>query len=1432
MRHRMIGVPVATFLLAVFLAAVFATNSKTAGFSHPAGGVFKYVSQEGEPQNPARKGAGPASSAPAIDSLISGSLSLNVPRRNHTATVLQDGRTLIIGGDNYNGVVSESEMLTSDLQTLAVVARLHIPRAKHTATLLADGKVLVAGGADQAGALNSTEVFDPQTNTFSPGPRLQRSRAGHSATLLEDGKVLFAGGQEDGTAELFDPIANRSSLVKSKMIALHKGHGAIRLRDGNVLLAGGEAGGGHYTDSAEVFDASTASFSATVKPLVIERARPTLRVMPDGKVLVIGGDNDGTMEVYDPATRRFGAAAHLVPTADIFSPAEMVTSPTRGGFVDSISYRDETVNRVTTQSIKYTVETFKKGLGRKRYAAAEIPGSNHAVLIGGVRDDRQLDGSLLLLKSSSATISSNKVEYLPGDAPVITGGGWEPFERITIVRQEARLGHKRRTLEVVANEHGDFTCTDLTAGDYQVWVTYTLTARGETSRRIAQTTYIDAPPPGKELETMGKTSIKFPITARDGSVETNRALFKWKTNSPLIEREDLNYLIGPCLGPNPCPQPCAIPNGSAFNINPNFSAVINQPCLGLPPELCGANDVRFKDICMAMSGSVEADFCVLFDFTTDPPTPCFWATARIQEDFKGAGTLLFDLKSGFDFTLLNIPIPVVSINGSLPGSPIELAGGLTVRAKISANVTTQTTLEVPFDFSEGNEFSFDTRNSPIGTQRVTTDAVADGDVKVTKPGTANAKFSLGPNLGLKFAAGITILDFGLGVLGFVEPALISPTDTETCKGGNVDLRAGLDLDLKAKILTFDANNDTSLLDLRVPGFPKSYSTLDTEPPTIVGSSVFSSTAPGQCSAIVNDYHIQVSDTCSGIDNASLVVDPPAGSTFPKGTTTVNVTVKDNAGNPATGSVTVIVLDQEAPTITACPGSITKGTDPGQCAAAVNFTLPTATDNCDGGLTPICSPASGSAFPKGATTVTCKATDSSGNASSSCSFTITVNDGEKPVISGSGNITQGTNPNQCSAIVKFSTTVTDNCDSNLVPTCTPPSGTAFVKGTTTVNCSASDTSGNQATALSFTVTVNDTQQPSITCPQNISRSTDPNACTAVAAWDPPAGSDNCPGVGEPTCSPASGSTFQKGTTTVTCTVKDAANNSNSCSFTVTVNDTQPPTITSPANQVRNNDLNQCGAALSYPAPQTSDNCAVQSIACSPASGSFFPVGATTVNCLVKDTSNNQAAGSFSVTVNDAQAPAIACVPNVTGRTPRPGDVGSVVNYSLPAATDNCGVASVICTPASGAAFPLGVTTVACAAADRAGNQSTCSFTVTVFDICLQDDTYPSAVLFVNSATGDYRYCYNGTAYTGRGVIQRKASIFTLADTSTTVRVLARVDAIMNQGTASLQVPAGTTRSTISDRDIRDNSCQCGTYRVEAAPPPMSGWRRSTPYCPHR
>ncbi len=174
--------------------------------------------------------------------------------------------------------------------------------------------------------------------------------------------------------------------------------------------------------------------------------------------------------------------------------------------------------------------------------------------------------------------------------------------------------------------------------------------------------------------------------------------------------------------------------------------------------------------------------------------------------------------------------------------------------------------------------------------------------------------------------------------------------------------------------------------------------------------------------------------------------------------------------------------------------------------------------------------------------------------------------------------------------------------------------------------------------------------------------------------------------------------------------------------------------------------------------------------------------------------------------DTEPPVITCPGNITV-VGSPGQPTVVVNFPDPIATDDSGVASIVCTPPSGSAFRIGTTIVTCTATDTAGNQSSCSFTVTTFDVCLQDDSSSSKVLLWNSVTGDYLFCCGGTVVSGTGTPSRKGNYFMLTHYGSDRRLTAQVDNGTHRGSASLQKPVGVLTCSITDRDTSNNGCSC-------------------------
>ncbi len=416
------------------------------------------------------------------------------------------------------------------------------------------------------------------------------------------------------------------------------------------------------------------------------------------------------------------------------------------------------------------------------------------------------------------------------------------------------------------------------------------------------------------------------------------------------------------------------------------------------------------------------------------------------------------------------------------------------------------------------------------------------------------------------------------------------------------------------------------------------------------------------------------------------------------------------------TVTANITIAQPPTIE-CPGNITTGTDDGLCSASVTFAAtatgaPAPTVTYKIGATVITSPHT---FPTGSTTVTAEASNGVGDPAT-CSFTVTVTDDEPPSITCPSNITTDSDAGTCGAVVTYTApTGTDNCpDATTTQTAGLASGSTFPVGTTTNTFEVTDASG-QKTSCSFTVTVEDNENPVVTVPNDIVVNTAPGTCAAVVNFTPTA-TDNCSGVTIES-SPASGSTFPKGTTTVTVTATDASGNQDVDTFDVTVNDNEAPAISCPANINTNVDPGTCGAVVNYTAPVGTDNCpgATTEQTAGLPSGATYPVGTTTNTFKVTDASGHETSCSFTVTVVDNEPPAISCPANIETNAD-PGTCGAVVNYATPVGTDNCSGATTAQTAGlpSGSTFPVGTTINTFTVTAASGAQTSCSFSVTVRD----------------------------------------------------------------------------------------------------------------------
>jgi hypothetical protein len=323
----------------------------------------------------------------------------------------------------------------------------------------------------------------------------------------------------------------------------------------------------------------------------------------------------------------------------------------------------------------------------------------------------------------------------------------------------------------------------------------------------------------------------------------------------------------------------------------------------------------------------------------------------------------------------------------------------------------------------------------------------------------------------------------------------------------------------------------------------------------------------------------------------------------------------------------------------------------------------------------------------------------------------------------GDTTLAADSGQCGAVVSYTAQVSDNYPGATI-SCLPASGSLFPVGTTGVTCIAVDAMEN-ADTCSFVVTVIDSEPPLAVCPGDFSLVADPMVCNVSLSYTVSV-TDNCSDA-TVVCDFPPSTYFPIGVTPVTCIAMDASGNADTCGFTVTVADAEPPRLQLPADTTVPNDSNLCGANVDFEAGAV-DYCTAASVSCTPASGSFFVLGDNEITCIAVDAFGNADTGSFMITVIDATPPVLNYPDEITASA-AVGACAADVSYDV-TAVDNCSDPEIICQPPSGSSFPLGNSNVVCSAVDAAGNADTTSFPVTVVDTQAPVIIVPSDTVFAN------------------------------------------------------------------------------------------------------
>lgn len=256
----------------------------------------------------------------------------------HAATLLPNGKVLVTGGsanatNSYQSALTTARLFDPAANSWSSAAPMTTARINHSATILPNGKVLVAGGENAGSKLGSVEIYDPATDSWSNGTNMPGPRFGAAAILLPTNNRVLVSGGHDGTnylnsALLYDPLADSWSTTTNLMTAARYGH-SIALSGENVLLVGGTLSNMGTTE--RYYPPNNSFYSDGQGTLIAGRYFSAAVTLPDGKVLVIGGSNGTPLdsaELFEGMTNKTGQYnVQLNPT---FSTTAPRTAPFTG----------------------------------------------------------------------------------------------------------------------------------------------------------------------------------------------------------------------------------------------------------------------------------------------------------------------------------------------------------------------------------------------------------------------------------------------------------------------------------------------------------------------------------------------------------------------------------------------------------------------------------------------------------------------------------------------------------------------------------------------------------------------------------------------------------------------------------------------------------------------------------------------------------------------------------------------------------------------------------------------------------------------------------------------------------------------------------------------------------------------------------------------
>ncbi len=873
--------------------------------------------------------------------------------------------------------------------------------------------MLVAGGR---GVARETELYNPATGLWALTGELGFPRDFHTATSLPNGKVIVVGGSGGGgsSAELYNPALGSWSATG----ALRNGrirHTATLLLNGKLLAAGGSQSGFPQT-SAELYDPALGNWTPT-GPLAIARESHTATLLPDGRVLVAGGIGagaDGSAEIYDPSLGTWTAAANLgTPrrdhTATLLPNGKVLLAGGTGAGNNSL-FSAELYN----PALDAWTPTGDLNAGRPHHTAILLPNGKVLVVAG-------LDGGTYI---GTAEIYDPQL------------GTWSPAPGLNTPRYDHTTTLLLDGRILVAGGFG-------TAGFLASSELYDLGLGFDNGWRPQIATFhVDA---GLDL-----TGSLFQGISQASSGNTQES----STNYPLVQLRNLEssqvafLLVDPMNGwsdtsfassalvAQVSPGPSlvtvftnGIPSiskylllGSLIGVEqPAGMPLVNDATVDFGNVLIGNSATRTFTITNSGSHSLSG-IVITVDGTH--------GSAFTVDTTSTSSTVAHGMTTTFDLSFQSDPPPGART------AALHIATNDPLTPIFNVHLTANSTAPLPItpgtpDLQAGSD------SGSSSSDNVTNDTTPSFNISGVLPE---------------------------ATVDLFRDGTVVATGTSDCR----DVHLLSDSAVTDGIHKYKARQ--TKLGATSPDSAELSVTIDTAPPTFSNVPAnITGEATGSDGATIGYTAPTATDSVSGAVTVSCL--PASGALFPLGATIVTCSTSDAAGNEASATFSVTVRDTTPPVFQDVTANVLEeATGPG--GAAVTYTAPTAIDVVSGNLPVDCMPASGATFALGVTEVTCEATDEANN-TATATFDVEVEDTTPPAITAPDDIIVHNQSGVNGASVSFSATANDLVDGAITVTANPASGSIFPIGKTTVNLTAQDDAGNEASAA-FIITVRRTE----------------------------------------------------------------------------------------------------------------------------------------------------------------------------------------------------------------------------------------------------------------------------------------------------------------------------------------------------------------------